>query len=278
MISQPLAYPAFEASYAARLSSVGAYWSPEMQEEIASHCAGWHPSRFDFRTYLKRSALRYYRAYRTLLREGVQSVCDVGGMWGLFPLVLQDLGFAATMTEARGYYSQAFDPLFSAIEREGVAVVDYDPFAADARLGETFDAVTVMAVLEHYPHSLRVFMTNVRSLMADRGLLYLEVPNIAYWPKRVAFLRHGVSPLPPIEEIWQSEVPFIGHHHEFTLFELRAVARLSGLTVVREDYYNYSVDNFPLRETLRRPWLHLVPALVPRTRECLVAVCRKSAG
>ena len=264
----------FEERYKACLREVTEYVTPAMLEEIASHCAGWHPARFDFRAYLSRSVVRFHRAYLAVREAGARTVCDVGGFWGVFPLVLRDLGLDVTMTEARGYYSSAFDPLFSFLESRGVEVLDHDPFASEGGLGRRFDAVTVLAVLEHYPHSLRRFMTNVRAMMEPSGILYVEVPNIAYWPKRVAFLRHGVSPLPPIEEIWESEVPFIGHHHEFTMAELKAVARLAGLSVVREDYYNYTVADFPVAATLRRPWLHLVPALVPRTRECLAVVCR----
>jgi SAM-dependent methyltransferase len=192
--------------------------------------------------------------------------------------VLRDLGYTVAMTEARGYYSRAFDPLFAFVASRGVEIADYDPFEANAALPTRFDAVTVLAVLEHYPHSLKRFMANVRGMIAERGILYVEVPNIAYWPKRVAFFRHGVSPLPPIEEIWESEVPFIGHHHEFTMSELRSLAKLAGLSVAHEDYYNYTLDNFPVREVLRRPWLHLVPALVPRTRECLAVVCGPPAS
>jgi 2-polyprenyl-3-methyl-5-hydroxy-6-metoxy-1,4-benzoquinol methylase len=274
MSGEAMGLPAFRERYDACLREVRAYVTPEMLEEIASHCAGWRPERFDFRAYLSRSVLRFHRAYAAIVESGARTVCDVGGFWGVFPMVLRDLGFTVTMTEARGYYSRAFDPLFSFLASRGVEVLDYDPFAADGGPARRFDAVTVLAVLEHYPHSLRRFMANVRGLMSESGILYVEVPNIAYWPKRVAFLRHGVSPLPPIEEIWESEVPFIGHHHEFTMAELRTVARLAGLSVVREDYFNYTLANFPVAATLRRPWLHLVPALVPRTRECLAVVCR----
>jgi SAM-dependent methyltransferase len=179
------------------------------------------------------------------------------------------------MTEAKTYYSRAFDPLFSFIEQQDVEILDYEPFSPDADLSRTFDGVTAMAVLEHFPHSPRLFMDNVRSLVETGGVVYLEVPNIAFWPKRLRFLLHGSSPLTPLEEIYDSEIPFIGHHHEYTLGELRALTRLSCLEIVEEQQYNYSEDLFPFGKALRRPWIYLVPPLVRSTRECLAVTCRK---
>ena len=120
-----------------------------------------------------------------------------------------------------------------------MTILDYDPFLPEASLSERFDVITVMAVLEHYPHSLKTFMTNIRSLTQPDGRLYIEVPNIAYWPKRTALL-FGRTPLAQLTDIFHSEVPFIGHHHEFTIAELRDLVRLSGLSIVYEDYYNYT--------------------------------------
>ena len=274
MSGQPVTFERFRGLYDKRLKQVYAYWSPRMQDEIGSHCAGWRTGRFDFGVYLSRSVIRFHRAYRALAVSGCRTVCDVGGMWGLLPLVLRDLGYDVCMTEVRSYYSSSFDPLFSFIEKEGVEIRDYDPFGDEARLDRTFDGVLAMAILEHFPHSLKGFMSNVKRLMPTDGMLYLEVPNIAFWPKRFALLR-GASPLTPIEEIYESEVPFIGHHHEFTMGELRILARYAGLEIVAEDYYNYSADA-TIAATLRDPLRTIVPALVKTARECLAVVCRKN--
>jgi hypothetical protein len=271
---QPVTIEAFGKLYDERLKQVYAYWNPQMQDEIGAHCAGWRTDRFDFGTYLSRSVHRFHRAYHALAESGCRTVCDVGGMWGLLPLVLRDLGYDVCMTEARSYYTESFDPLFSFIEAQGVEILDYDPFAEDARLDRTFDGVLALAILEHYPHSLKGFMSNVMRLMPGDGMLYIEVPNIAFWPKRLAFLR-GASPLTPIEEIYESEIPFIGHHHEFTMGELRVLTRRSGLEIIAEDYYNYSADS-TIAATLRDPLKTIVPALVKSARECLAVVCRKN--
>jgi len=278
MSTVPIALEEFRTVYERRVADVVSRTSRDLQIEIARHCAGWHPDRFDFTNYLVRSTVRYHRAYSALARRGARTAVDVGGFWGVFPLVLKDLGFEVHMTETLGYYSKAFDPLFEFLRGAGVIIADYDPFEPSAASVGRFDGVFVMAVLEHYPHSLRACMQNLRSLMAEDAFLYLEVPNIAYWPKRWAFFRHGVTPLAAIEEIWESEVPFIGHHHEFTIHELRRLARLAGLVIEDEDFYNYSLDTLPMRELLRSPWLHVVPVLVKSAREVMAVVCRDESS
>jgi 2-polyprenyl-3-methyl-5-hydroxy-6-metoxy-1,4-benzoquinol methylase len=197
----------------------------------------------------------------------------VGGFWGVFAITLRELGYDTTMTEALQYYSDSFSQLFNHIGDRGVTVVDYDPFNPGAsRIGQ-FDFVTVMAVLEHYPHSLSIFIENVISIMRSTGRLYIEAPNIAHWPKRIDFLL-GKTPLPPLEEIFKSKDPFIGHHHEFTISELRDLAKLSGLSVISERFYNYSPHGLPsLKRMLRNPIQFLASALLKDSRECLAILC-----
>lgn len=177
--------------------------------------------------------------YKALLSHGAKTVCDIGGFGGVFPIVMKKLGFDMVMTEALKYYSAAFTPLFDAVRNAGVTIIDYDPFEDRPGFPDRFDAVTCMAVLEHYPHSPHFFMSNLESLVKPSGAIYLEVPNIAYWPKRAVMLL-GKSPLPDISEIYSSAVPFIGHHHEYTMVELKKLASLSALEVKAEYAFNYS--------------------------------------
>jgi SAM-dependent methyltransferase len=258
-------------AYREAVERVWRHWTPGMQAEIARHCVGWGPGRFDFRVYLDASEERFRRAYQAV--AGARAVCDVGGFWGVFPLALAMLGHQAAMTEALGYYSSAWDGLFAALGDAGVEVIDYDPFTAAEPLPRRWDAVTAMAVLEHYPHSPAPFLAALAGGVRPGGVVYLEVPNIAFWPKRLAMLR-GRSPLPPVADVFASATPFTGHHREYTAAELAEVARLAGLEVVSADHYNYSPPPGGVRGTLRRPVDALVYALFPTTRECLAVTCR----
>jgi SAM-dependent methyltransferase len=268
-----MAFSEFDSVYQDSVSEVWPHWSPTMQTEIARHCIAWSPGRTDFLDYLRVSSIRFYKAYCALADSGGRSVCDVGGFWGVWPMTLKKLGFDAAMTETLKYYGDAFRPLFEEIEKTGVEIFDYDPFDENAKLPREFDFVTVMAVLEHYPHSLRRLMSNVRRIAALSGRIFLEAPNIAYWPKRIALLR-GASPLAELADIYNSEEPFIGHHHEFTIAEMRDLAGLAGLTIIGEDFYNYSLaGKSTLRLLLRHPMMCLAFALSPTSRECIAVVC-----
>jgi 2-polyprenyl-3-methyl-5-hydroxy-6-metoxy-1,4-benzoquinol methylase len=272
-----VSFAQFDKIYLEAVQRVFAHWNAKMQETLAKHCYGWHPTLFNFENYLKLSSQRFYRAYTAFSANGLnQRICDVGGFWGVFPITLKMIGFEVVMTESLQYYGSTFDDLFGVVEKSGVSFIDYDPFEPDSCLAEEFDVVTVMAVLEHYPHSLRPFMENVIRLMKADGRLYLEVPNIAYWPKRVGLMR-GNTPQAQLADIYRSAVPFIGHHHEFTIAELRELARLSGLRILSEDFFNYSNGMAAKWKTaIRFPIQSLAFQFMKDTRECLAILCEQS--
>lgn len=278
-MNEPVSHKEFESIYRQATDEVLNYWTEAMQREIASHNRGWAPEDYNFKVYLEASLVRFYCAYLAMASgSSTKTVCDVGGFWGVFPVTLRALGFDVTMTESLQYYSGSFNRLFDHIRAKGVTIEDYDPFQAGASLSRKFDFVTVMAVLEHYPHSLHDFMTNAKSLLNSKGRLYLEVPNIAFWPKRMGLLL-GNSPLTPFGNIYRSKVPFIGHHHEFTVSELGELARLSGLEILSTRAYNYSPNTgFYWKTVIRHPIQTLAFCLLKDSRECLAVLCTSKDG
>ncbi|MBD0373202.1 MAG: methyltransferase domain-containing protein [Pyrinomonadaceae bacterium] len=271
-----ISFQEFDKVYQASVRAVFEHWTPEMQKEMAQHCHAWSPGLFDFKNYLEASAIRFYKAYLRVAEQGAQvSVCDVGGFWGVLPLTLKEMGYKVAMTESLKYYNDSFDALFDFIAARGVEVFDYDPFEEGAALDEQFDVVTLMAVLEHYPHSHKTLMENVAKLMRPRGKLYIEVPNIAYWPKRVGLLM-GRTPLAQTADVYRSAVPFIGHHHEFTIAELRDLARLSRMRVLAEDFYNYTPESLPhFKMFVRSPFQFMASLFLKEARECLAVLCER---
>jgi 2-polyprenyl-3-methyl-5-hydroxy-6-metoxy-1,4-benzoquinol methylase len=272
---KPLSFRDFNVVYQDCARVVLKHWTTEMQVHVARHCYGWSPGLFDFNNYVRVSAKRFYKAYESFAAIGSgRTICDVGGQMGVFPVTLRKLGYDVTMTEALQYYGELFKEFFACIREQGVKIADYDPFEPSARLSGKFDVLTVMAVIEHYPHSLKYFMENVIALMKPDGRIYIEVPNIAYFPKRIRLLL-GRTPESEIQDIFRSEVPFIGHHHEFTISELRDLARLTGLSVLTENFYNYSISGQPFLQRLLR-YAGQLPAfaLLKTSRECLAVWCK----
>jgi 2-polyprenyl-3-methyl-5-hydroxy-6-metoxy-1,4-benzoquinol methylase len=267
----------FKKIYEEKVESIFKHWTREMQTKMSFHCYGWNPEVFNIRTYLEASVIRYYTAYCAFAKRGQGlTLCDVGGFWGVFPITLCQLGYEVTLTESLKYYGTSFESLFDSIRAQGVRIVDYDPFKPGP-IPDQYDVVTVMAVLEHYPHSLKVFMTNMKSMMQPTGGLYLEVPNVAYWPKRMSLLR-GHTPLVDLENIYKSKAPFIGHHHEFTIDELRKLASFSQLEIVREFFYTYSVTESLWNRLWNKPLETTVQLLWPQTRECMAVLCQKKGN
>jgi 2-polyprenyl-3-methyl-5-hydroxy-6-metoxy-1,4-benzoquinol methylase len=270
-----LSFERFDKEYQDVVEAVYRYWTPQMQVELASHNVGWDLGKFNFATYLRASSIRFYKAYSSFAEQGCrQTVCDVGGFWGVFPVTLKRLGYGVTMTESLQYYGDSFTALFRYIAEQGVAILDYDPFQSETLPPGRFDVVTLMAFLEHYPHSLKALLKNIISLINAGGSLYIEVQNIAFWPKRINLLL-GRTPLVPLNQIFRSQVPFIGHHHEFTISELRELAHLSGLVVNKEVFYNYSPGALPgLRMLICNPLQFLSWLFLADSRECLAVLCR----
>ncbi len=259
-------FNAFSNLYKKHLNNVIAFWDAEMQEKIAKHNRGWN-NPYNFHRYLEKSVVRFYKAYLNIPENAVKC-CDIGGFWGIYPIVLKELGYNVVMTEALTFYDSSFDKLFNYIKKQGVEIIDIDPFSEKFDEKYCFNYVSVMAVLEHIPNSILFFLNNIRNtLEPQNGGLYIEVPNIGYYFKRVALLK-GMSPLPDIKIILESSVPFIGHHHEYTLLELKYIFQYMSLNIRKVEKYNYSIG-LTYKSILEHPLAMVICKFFPNTRECI---------
>ncbi len=242
---------------------------------LARHNPGWRKERFDAKSYLVTSEIRYWHALRLITAPDIRSVLDVGGFLGAFPLTLKRLGYDVAIAEKYGYYGNAMERIAGHLRANGVKVIDADfsePDGAPRALVGRVDAVTCMAVAEHIAHSPRALMQNIRAALRAGGRLVFEVPNVAYWPKRYAFFFRGETVHSPIDDVYHSAVPFTGHHREYTLHDARYVVIQSGFEVAEELTFNYTAQR-------DRPWqvLKYLPAFLLREwAEVIMLGCRKS--
>lgn len=239
---------AFRSAYQSAVRDVLPFLTPDRLRAVARHNPGWHPEAFDFVSYLRASEQRYVRALELFERDGggaadgALRTLEVGGFMATFPLALARIGARATLSEKYGYYYGAFDELRDFLAAEGVEIWDRDltePLADPPAGG--FDLVTNMAMLEHLPNSPRPLMENMRALLAPTGRLVLDVPNIAYWHKRLQALR-GRSIHPSLRAVFDAETPFTGHHREYTIDEVRQLLEWTGFTAVTVETVSYSRD------------------------------------
>lgn len=268
----------FSEAYASSLADIEKLWTPIMQNEISKHNFAWRAENYDFINYFKASLTRYMKLIELLGGLGyANNLCDVGGFMGVFPLTLARLGLKVSMTESLKYYSSFFSPLFSMLERNGIEVIDYDPFEdPPTALINKYSAISLLAVLEHYPYSPHTIMQNLKKMMIEDARMVVEVPNIVFWPKRKAMLM-GKSPLIPIEDKLASSVPFIGHHHEYSKNDLFAVIQDANLKRLAFTSYNYSISHAPfINRLLSEPTLTIADLFFPNARECLAVVAVKS--
>jgi SAM-dependent methyltransferase len=91
---------------------------------------------------------------------------------------------------------------------------------------ECFDVVTGIAVLAMVFDPIAV-LNELHRVLKPRGHLLLEVPNLAYLPRRLALLR-GHLPRVSAGHGWDG-----GHLHNFTLDSLRNLLRTHGFVVER---------------------------------------------
>jgi len=271
--------PAFASAYGKAVRDVLRFVSNEQLRLVAKHNPGWGPERFDVKAYLDASAVRYANvvemAEKFHQEQGRRelTLLDVGGFFGAFALTMCRMGWQVTLSEKYSYYGTAFDELRTFLESEGASVWNEDLTEKSDRTSDgRFALVTVLALLEHLPHSPKTLMENVVAETALGGLIVVEVPNIAYWPKRLQFLR-GHTVHPPLRDVYDAEIPFTGHHREYTIEELRNILEWMSLDVEELRTLNYTP--WPKGNWKQRLLLEWPIQTFPGCREVIMACARK---
>jgi 2-polyprenyl-3-methyl-5-hydroxy-6-metoxy-1,4-benzoquinol methylase len=171
-------------------------------------------------------------------RQG--AVLDLGSYFGNFALALAESGYRVTAADGYRDYSPVFDGCVALMRDAGIDIVDSgDSGTGLAHLVGRFDAVVCAGVLEHIPHTPRLLLQNVTSLLRRGGVLLVDTPNLAYLYHRLA-LMEGRSIFAPIEGQFHTQIPFEGHHREYTVAELEWMLRESGHDVLSVETFNYS--------------------------------------
>ena len=104
----------------------------------------------------------------------------------------------------------------------------------------TYDAVFCLGVIEHIPHTPRIFLQSLDRILKPRGTLVIDTPNIGYLYTRRK-LSMGQSVMAHLSTQFVTELPFEGHHREYTVEEVRWMLSQIGQTDIVIETFNYSV-------------------------------------
>jgi len=197
---------------------------------------------FDWAGYLRLSAARMVRALR-LLRGRVEPgarVVDFGSYFGNFSLMAAAAGYRTVAFDSWAEYGECLAPVRDLMASRGIEIVDSEGVdRLPATLGGA-DAILLMGVIEHIPHTPRLLLEGLRGLLSPGGLLVIDTPNLAYLYKRQALAR-GETVFTPIQSQYWTEIPFEGHHREYTAAEVEWMLGAAGYDVVEKDTFNYSL-------------------------------------
>ena len=199
---------------------------------------------YDWAAYLKCSQCRVVRVMQALSSHVAPGgrVLDYGSYFGNFSTAAAAMGYRVDAIDSYRGYGDSLAP-WVALQREaGVTILDfadtgYDLTSAGAG---TYDAVICGGVLEHIPHTPRLLLESMTASLVPGGVLILDTPNLAYLYKRLALVE-GQSIFAPIAQQYFTQIPFEGHHREYTIAEVEWLLQTAGHDVLSIDTFNYSV-------------------------------------
>jgi 2-polyprenyl-3-methyl-5-hydroxy-6-metoxy-1,4-benzoquinol methylase len=198
---------------------------------------------YDWANYLRCSQCRVVRVMRALKEHVARGgrVLDYGSYFGNFSTAAAAIGYRVDAIDSYRSYGAALAPWVNVQRDAGVLILDFADAGYDlAASAGTYDAVICAGVVEHIPHTPRHLLESVTKLLARGGVLILDTPNLAYLYKRLAMVE-GQTIFAPIAQQYFTEIPFEGHHREYTIAEVEWLLQAAGHDLVSIDTFNYSV-------------------------------------
>lgn len=234
---------------------------------------------YDWPGYLRCSTARLVRVAQHLRTANVQGpVLDLGAYFGNASLLCRQLGYEVDALDSYAAYRPSFEANIRLMRHRGVRVLDFSEVGYDLSglSGGSYGAVLCLGVIEHVPHTPRPMLQALLRVLKPGGTLLLDTPNIAYLYNRRKLAR-GESIMAPIASQFDAEVPFEGHHREYSSAEVTWMLERVGFEQVWTDTFNYSY--YALSELSGDDLeCHRIMEADPSARELILAGARKPHG
>ena len=232
-------------------------------EEIFNrHYGPVDPGAYNMAAYLRCTRVRILRLFEALRDMGIRNgaLLEVGSLYGSFALALQRLGFQVTAVDRYHSYGIGFRPAVDLMQSAGVQIVSTtreDETQTIAGLGH-YDVVIAMAVVEHIPHTPRQFLEQLVHHVKRGGGIALDTPNLARYWNRIR-LGSGESIFMDIKSQFYADLPYEGHHREYTGPELALMLEQCGCAGAEIAYFDYNLLQF---ERIDRPHIECLLRIV----------------
>ena len=198
---------------------------------------------YDWKSYIKLSAIRVAYAHHSLITADKTTgrILDLGSYFGNFSFALSRLNYKVDALDSYKKYGNAFSRITKQFKEENITVLDFQDIGYDLNKipSNSYDAILFMGVIEHLAHTPKPLLDAINRILKKGGVLIMDTPNLAYQYKR-NIANTGGSSYPSIQDQFETQIPFEGHHREYTTQEIQWILKKIGHQIIFIDHFNYS--------------------------------------
>lgn len=139
-----------------------------------------------------------------------------------------------------------------------------------------FDVVLLSGVIEHLHESPREIINSAFSLLKDKRIIVIEMPNAVNLRKRISVL-FGRTNYCPVQGFFHSKDLWRGHVREYTLSETEYILKECGGTIILSKTFHNHV-NLKIRSKVLKMVYYIITSLVKDLKDGILVIAKKPVG